>query len=142
MGVAKGARETGGGKDMRRGNDGSNRYNRCGNKGESRWEGESVNIATTEFREGVAMNDFPPTARVVIIGGGIVGTATLYHLSRAGWRDCVLLEKNELTAGSTWHAAGNCPHFSTSLAVMKMQAYGLALYRRPGGGVEVPTKKH
>ena len=84
------------------------------------------------------MSGVPSTARVVIIGGGIVGTATLYHLARAGWRDCVLLEKNELTAGSTWHAAGNCPHFSTSLAVMKMQAYGLAMYRKLGAEVDYP----
>ncbi|HBK10148.1 MAG TPA: hypothetical protein DDZ12_03055, partial [Planktomarina temperata] len=48
------------------------------------------------------MSDFPTTARVVIIGGGVVGVSTLYHLAKAGWTDCVLLEKNELTAGSTW----------------------------------------
>ena len=46
------------------------------------------------------MSDFPTTARVVIIGGGVVGVSTLYHLAKAGWTDCVLLEKNELTAGS------------------------------------------
>ncbi|MEO0467898.1 MAG: FAD-dependent oxidoreductase [Pseudomonadota bacterium] len=49
------------------------------------------------------MADFPTTARVVIIGGGAVGASSLYHLALAGWTDCVLLEKNELTAGSTWH---------------------------------------
>ena len=48
---------------------------------------------------------------------------------RAGWTDCVLLEKNELTAGSTWHAAGNCPTFSDSWAVFNMQRYSVALYR-------------
>ena len=57
------------------------------------------------------MSEFPSTARVVIIGGGAVGASCLYHLAKAGWRDCVLLEKNELTAGSTWHAAGNVPTF-------------------------------
>ena len=45
------------------------------------------------------MSDFPGTARVVIIGGGAVGASALYHLAIAGWTDCVLLEKNELTAG-------------------------------------------
>ncbi|NDR59088.1 GcvT family protein [Aliiruegeria sabulilitoris] len=70
----------------------------------------------------------PSTARVVIIGGGVVGVSTLYHLAKAGWTDCVLLEKNELTAGSTWHAAGNCPSFSASWSVMNMQRYGLELY--------------
>jgi len=63
------------------------------------------------------MSDFPTTARVVIIGGGVVGVSTLYHLALAGWTDCVLLEKNELTAGSTWHAAGNVPTFSGSWSV-------------------------
>ena len=54
------------------------------------------------------MSEFPTTARVVIIGGGVVGTSTLYHLAKAGWKDCVLLEKNELTAGSTWHLVRCC----------------------------------
>ena len=66
----------------------------------------------------------PRTASVVIIGGGAVGVSSLYHLGKAGWTDCVLLEKNELTAGSTWHAAGNCPNFSGSWAVLNMQRYG------------------
>ena len=45
-------------------------------------------------------------ARVAVIGGGVVGASVLYHLARAGWRDVVLLERDELTSGSTWHAAG------------------------------------
>ena len=69
-------------------------------------------------------------ARVVVIGGGAMGCSLLYHLTRLGWRDVMLVEKNELTAGSTWHAAGNCPSFSTSWAVMNMQRYSLQLYRR------------
>jgi dimethylglycine dehydrogenase len=88
------------------------------------------------------MSDFPTTARVVIIGGGVVGTSTLYHLAKAGWTDCVLLEKNELTAGSTWHAAGNCPNFSSSWAVMNMQRYGLEMYRTLGTDVDYPMNYH
>ncbi len=88
------------------------------------------------------MSDFPTTARVVIIGGGVVGTSTLYHLAKAGWKDCVLLEKNELTAGSTWHAAGNCPNFSSSWAVMNMQRYGLEMYRTLGEDVDYPMNYH
>ena len=88
------------------------------------------------------MSDFPNTARVVIIGGGVVGTSTLYHLAKAGWKDCVLLEKNELTAGSTWHAAGNCPNFSSSWAVMNMQRYGLEMYRTLGQDVDYPMNYH
>ncbi len=88
------------------------------------------------------MSDLPSTARVVIIGGGVVGVSTLYHLAKQGWSDCVLLEKNELTAGSTWHAAGNCPNFSTNWAVLNMQRYGLELYRRLADEVDYPINYH
>ena len=88
------------------------------------------------------MADFPTTARVVIIGGGVVGVSTLYHLAKKGWTDCVLLEKNELTAGSTWHAAGNCPSFSTSWAVMNMQRYSLSLYKGLAEEVDYPMNYH
>ncbi len=88
------------------------------------------------------MAKLPTTARVVIIGGGVVGTSSLYHLAKAGWTDCVLLEKNELTSGSTWHAAGNCPNFSGSWSIMKMQSYSTALYRRLGDEVDYPINYH
>ena len=88
------------------------------------------------------MADFPKTARVVIIGGGAVGVSSLYHLAKAGWTDCVLLEKNELTAGSTWHAAGNVPTFSTSWSVMNMQRYSTELYRGLGKAVDYPMNYH
>ncbi|MBW4973809.1 FAD-dependent oxidoreductase [Roseovarius mucosus] len=88
------------------------------------------------------MAEFPGTARVVIIGGGVVGASCLYHLAKAGWADCVLLEKNELTAGSTWHAAGNVPTFSTSWSVMNMQRYSTELYARLGAEVEYPMNYH
>lgn len=88
------------------------------------------------------MADFPTTARVVIIGGGAVGASALYHLAKAGWRDCVLLEKNELTAGSTWHAAGNVPTFSSSWSIMNMQRYSAQLYRGLGAEVDYPMNYH
>ncbi|WP_300032644.1 FAD-dependent oxidoreductase [uncultured Roseobacter sp.] len=88
------------------------------------------------------MADFPTTARVVIIGGGVVGTSTLYHLAKAGWKDCVLVEKNELTAGSTWHAAGNVPNFAGSWAVMNMQRYSASMYRTLGEDVDYPMNYH
>jgi dimethylglycine dehydrogenase len=84
------------------------------------------------------MSDFPTSARVVIIGGGAVGASALYHLCKAGWTDCVLLEKNELTAGSTWHAAGNVPTFSSSWSIMNMQRYSAELYRGLGEAVDYP----
>ena len=88
------------------------------------------------------MAEFPTTARVVIIGGGVIGASSLYHLARAGWSDCVLLEKNELTAGSTWHAAGNVPTFSTSWAAMNLQRYSTELYRTLGRLVDYPMNYH
>ena len=88
------------------------------------------------------MSEFPTTARVVIIGGGVVGTSALYHLAKAGYKDCVLLEKNELTAGSTWHAAGNVPNFAGSWAVMNMQRYSAAMYRTLGEDVNYPMNYH
>ncbi len=88
------------------------------------------------------MADFPSTAEVVIIGGGCVGASTALHLARAGVTDVVLLEKNELTAGSTWHAAGNIPTFSASWSVMNMQRYSTELYRDLGEAVDYPMNYH
>ena len=82
------------------------------------------------------------SARVVIIGGGAVGVSALYHLAKAGWTDCLLLEKNELTAGSTWHAAGNVPTFSSSWSIMNMQRYSAELYRGIGDAVGYPMNYH
>lgn len=86
--------------------------------------------------------DIPSHARVVIIGGGVVGASVLFHLAKAGWTDCVLLEKNELTAGSTWHAAGNVPTFSASWSIMNMQRYSAELYRTLGEDVDYPINYH
>ncbi|WP_225029094.1 GcvT family protein [Xinfangfangia pollutisoli] len=82
------------------------------------------------------------SARVAIIGGGAVGVSALYHLCLAGWTDCILLEKNELTAGSTWHAAGNVPTFSSSWSIMNMQRYSAQLYRSLGDAVGYPMNYH
>ena len=88
------------------------------------------------------MAGLPTTARVVIIGGGVVGASSLYHLAKAGWTDCVLLEKNELTSGSTWHAAGNVPTFSSSWSLMNMQRYSTELYRGLAEAVDYPMNYH
>ncbi|MGI9492365.1 MAG: FAD-dependent oxidoreductase, partial [Geminicoccaceae bacterium] len=68
-------------------------------------------------------------ARVVVIGGGAMGVSLLYHLAKRGWSDVVLVEKNELTAGSTWHAAGLCTHFAHNPTIMEMRATSVRLYR-------------
>ncbi|MDL2353482.1 MAG: FAD-dependent oxidoreductase, partial [Pseudomonadota bacterium] len=68
------------------------------------------------------------TARAVVIGGGVVGVSTLYHLAKLGWTDSVLLERKELTSGSTWHAAGLLPLFNLSYSVGKLHQYSVGLY--------------
>ncbi len=67
-------------------------------------------------------------ARVVIIGGGVAGCSLLYHLTQLGWNDVILVEKDELTSGSTWHAAGLCTQFIASYNLMKLLQYSLDLY--------------
>ncbi|HEY3623563.1 MAG TPA: FAD-dependent oxidoreductase [Roseiarcus sp.] len=68
-------------------------------------------------------------ARAVVIGGGVVGISTLYHLARKGWTDSVLIERKELTSGSTWHAAGLLPLFNLSYSVGQIHKYSVALYQ-------------
>ena len=74
-------------------------------------------------------------ARVVVIGGGVVGVATLYQLARQGWSDVVLVERNELTSGSTWHAAGLLPLFNMSYSVGQIHKHSVQLYQ----GLEAET---
>ncbi len=81
--------------------------------------------------------------RVVVIGGGAVGCSILYHLALAGVTDTVLLERNELTSGSTWHAAGNIPTYATSWLGMRAGNYGWRLYKNLADKVDSPiTYRH
>ncbi|MCY3877597.1 MAG: FAD-dependent oxidoreductase [Rhodobacteraceae bacterium] len=81
--------------------------------------------------------DFPTHARVVIIGGGIMGVGLAYHLGHEGWgKDTVLLEKAELTSGSTWHAAGQITHSISSFGLGRCVDYNVGLY---SGGLEAET---
>ena len=68
-------------------------------------------------------------ARVVVIGGGVMGASLIYHLTQIGWRDVVLIEKDELTAGSTWHAAGLCTHYAHNITIMNLRAHSVNLYK-------------
>ncbi|MEM6932335.1 MAG: FAD-dependent oxidoreductase, partial [Pseudomonadota bacterium] len=68
-------------------------------------------------------------ARVAIIGGGIMGVSLAYHLTRLGWSDVLLFEKNDLTHGSTWHAAGLCTHFAHNPTIQELRATSVRLYR-------------
>src|SRR5215469_7788592 len=67
--------------------------------------------------------------RVLVIGGGVVGISTLYHLTKKGWSDVMLLERKELTSGSTWHAAGLLPLFNVSYSVGQIHKYSVKLYQ-------------
>src|SRR2546421_1266073 len=78
------------------------------------------------------MTQQPGRARAVVIGGGITGASVAYHLAEAGWRDTVLLEKAELTSGSTCHAAGLVTQFNPSPTMMRFRRYSIELYRRLG----------
>ncbi len=78
------------------------------------------------------------SAQCVIVGGGAMGVGLLYHLAHEGWTDTILVEKDELTSGSTWHAAGLIPHFIGSLNMAKVHAYGAELYTK----LEAETGMH
>ena len=68
-------------------------------------------------------------ARAVVIGGGVVGASVLYHLTKRGWTDVMLIERSELTSGSTWHAAGGMHTVNGDPNVAKLQAYTINLYK-------------
>src|SRR5438034_7679947 len=77
------------------------------------------------------MNGVPDRARVVVIGGGVIGTSVAYHLAHMGWNDVVLLERDRLTSGTTWHAAGLMVTFgSTSETSTELRKYTRDLYSR------------
>ncbi len=65
----------------------------------------------------------------MVIGGGVVGVSTLYHLAKKGWSDVALIERKELTSGSTWHAAGLLPLFNLSYSVGQLHKYSVRFYQ-------------
>ena len=78
----------------------------------------------------------PSSARVVIIGGGVMGCGLAYHLAHEGWTDVVLVEKAELTSGSTWHAAGQITYATPDYSILKFVSHGIHLY---SGALEAET---
>ena len=74
------------------------------------------------------MPTLPSKARVVIIGGGIVGCSVAYHLTKLGWKDVVLLERKQLTSGTTWHAAGLIAQLRATANMTKLAKYSQELY--------------
>ena len=75
-------------------------------------------------------NKIPKSCKVVVIGGGVAGCSTAYHLAKYGWKDTVLLERDVLTSGTTWHAAGLIGQLGSSATITKLRNYSLNLYKR------------
>ena len=74
------------------------------------------------------MTTLPTQARAIVIGGGIIGCSTAYHLAKLGWKDVVLLERKQLTCGTTWHAAGLLGQGRASPSAQRITAYSTKLY--------------
>ena len=81
-------------------------------------------------------------ARVVVIGGGIGGLSTLYHLTQEGWSDLVLLERNELTSGTTWHSAAQCPSVAFNQLLLLLRDYTIKLYKELADDPAYPINYH
>ncbi len=75
------------------------------------------------------MKKIPSSAKVVVIGGGVVGCSCAYHLAKFGWKDVILLERDKLTSGTTWHAAGLVSQIGPSAPITKIRKYSLDLYK-------------
>lgn len=81
-------------------------------------------------------------ARVVVIGGGVGGLSALYHLTQEGWSDLVLLERNELTSGTTWHSAAQCPSLAFNQLLLLLRDYTIKLYRELADDPAYPINYH
>ena len=75
-------------------------------------------------------NELPASARVVIIGGGVIGCSVAYHLTKLGWRDVLLLEQGQLTCGTTWHAAGLVGQLRAHQNMTRLVQYSAELYQK------------
>jgi len=82
------------------------------------------------------------TARVVVIGGGIAGCSTLYHLTREGWSDIVLVERDELTSGTTWHSAAQVTNFGMNQTMVGLKSHSIALYKSLAEDDDYPINYH
>ena len=75
------------------------------------------------------MKKLPSSCKVVVIGGGVIGCSVAYHLAKFGWKDTIILERDQLTSGTTWHAAGLVSQLGPSAAITKIRKYSLDLYK-------------
>ena len=83
--------------------------------------------------------EIPKTAKVVVIGGGVAGCSVAYHLAKFGWKDTVLLERDQLTSGTTWHAAGLVGQLGATATITKLRKYSLNLYKELEKKTELST---
>lgn len=88
------------------------------------------------------MSELPARARVVVIGGGVGGASVFYHLTTHGWRDVVLLERDELASGSTWHAAGQVTQFGAVQTMVGLKKYSVELYTKLAADPDTPITYH
>ena len=84
-------------------------------------------------------NNFPKDCKVVVIGGGVAGSSVAYHLAKFGWKDTILLERDQLTSGTTWHAAGLVGQLGATATITKLRKYSLNLYKELEKKTELST---
>ena len=84
-------------------------------------------------------NNLPSAAKVVVIGGGVAGCSVAYHLAKFGWKDTILLERDQITSGTTWHAAGLVGQLGASATITKFRKYSLDLYKELEKETELST---
>ena len=82
------------------------------------------------------------STRAVVIGGGIAGCSVLYHLTQEGWTDVVLVERDELTSGTTWHSAAQVTNFGTNQTMVGLKKYSISLYKKLSEDPEFPINYH
>ena len=81
-------------------------------------------------------------SKVAVIGGGIAGCSTLYHLTQEGWSDVVLVERDELTSGTTWHSAAQVTNFGMNQTMVGLKSHSIALYKKLRDDPEYPVGYH
>ncbi len=80
--------------------------------------------------------------RVAVIGGGIAGCSTLYHLTEEAWTDVVLIERDELTSGTTWHSAAQVTNFGMTQTMVGLKSHSIALYKKLRDDLDYPVGYH